>query len=359
MVTPEKLNKIDAANPTGIGLEKPGANEPKAPKKVTKPKKNGMWPHDVTPTRDEIVHAVRTLTSLASCWLDRDPEKCGSDVEQVRLLREICDKLKEVEQIQQKQVALVLATNARDVLAVELGARAKVGEDGQTCLVQRAAGRAKAKSDLPPPHIWERSTVAMHMAQGPFTAHDAVLKNLASQFAIFTDRTRVSDQTIEKVREVAQKLSPRTNLQGKTKFSKQSPSVAAGVAIHQLGFHDVEYTAGPAGTEKRWDRACETERHPDRPPPDGIDCGLFFGARMTSSGESGQPLGSDARTWAAARLVAEVFGASEDVVAALARPDNGWPGVWRLAACGRAETAASTKALERLARLMLSGRNST
>jgi hypothetical protein len=87
----------------------------------------GKWSKTQRPTRADLVKAIRTLVSMASCWLDRDEDQRDGDVDQAELLDQVVQSLGDAAAAQRKHARKVLAVLYRDEVVNVLAKGSDVG----------------------------------------------------------------------------------------------------------------------------------------------------------------------------------------------------------------------------------------
>ena len=311
------------------------------------------WPADAGPSRAEMIAGIRTLVAMGSCWLDRDPVCTVADRKQAATLRTVLASLDNAMAAQRRQTRLLTALLFRDELAIALGAPFLSDENGN-----RLIDREQQYAYLPHHVLGEWiGTSGMFLPTEPQVATDAVVVALQTGFFNFTLLAYRQPRSLSL--EDARKYAEFARILAKDSYIGAMQAAGATVA-KVLAEHDAENwkyanktiwnpaVAFETENQKRaktadtnFGRWLKNDRHPDRPQsmasdeprvwygPDSVDMGEFFGARRTSE-RSPNP-----RQRAAALLIADVCAGDASLAAQIEAADEGWPGLWPMAARGR------------------------
>ena len=300
-------------------------------------KKVGTWTANDGPSREELVEAIRTLTAMASCWLDRDPQKRGTDAEQAERLGIVVEELRAAAEAQRAHVRIVIATLLRDEVAVALGAETTIDD---------AAGDTMTARKLRFPHLPCLLDPQWRLAYPLFWDDDPVVTALRGGFYDYTRFVHGAPQdlSVEDARLLARiarkNLTTHTNIDHTVHVASGPTQAASGIVVKMLRDEPgwiTESVSGPSDApdiaEARFTRWLARHRHPDRPPaPYAVDHGEFFGARRTDVPAQ------DPRASAAARLVAEVCQDHDKLLAELQPAGGASTGPWSRAALGTVHT---------------------
>ncbi len=291
-----------------------------------RPKRTGTWQENEAPTREQIVAAIRTLASLGSCWLDRDPDIRGSDDAQQRVLAEVVKLLAKVPGKQVKHAQQVIAATVRDevMIAMDDDPASHVDpdslENGNLFLRRNTERPAQLRPDWggrPREEGEDRLRIAIRNAS---ENAGALLPGVAP---------RLTAKEKEDVLKRAQ-----SNLSEATAplwDAKRSPQEAASTIALQL----VGLTTARAADndDSQINRLLDNVRHPDQGKGQGaVDSGEYFGARRSKPQFPGEPNPANPRAAAAAALLSEAAGGKGALAWQIERASP--PHLWTLAARG-------------------------
>jgi hypothetical protein len=308
---------------------------------MASPKTNS--PTDTDLTREQLETAVRTLVSMASCWLDRDPEPRGIDALQSKRLRLVVETLARAATEQQVQVRRILASLYRDEIALALGSTMNTDPKDGNYLEDRARRY---------PNLPRQVLAEWAFTYAGYDDPDPVVTALRAGYFNFTLLGEGEGQNI--TIEIAHEYAAHLRKLAKDGYGagQAASSVVVEILQEQTIFGDAEWTIaaarGESGgsnedtkiktAEKRMNRTLRETRHPDRLPlPDAVDLGEFFGARKSRS------VGLDPREAAATDLIAAAAGLQRSADGAFRPTRDGWPGRWVAAARGHVSSSRPGK----------------
>ena len=315
----------------GASKGKAGAVQPAASKvkaegqgAATKvPKRRGKNLPQAEMSRDEIVQAIRTLVSMASCWLDRHPDDTSTDRAQFHALREVVDTLVEARARQRTAKDRVIATIIRDLIAEKvetmgLSPRSEFAQwrrevpfdapeaewmaavaDGRTVVRKHELGDGRVLLRYP------NDLGVLEMYAVGETATEKIISMTAMAYCVLTTGSWIHWKT--RFPEIAANLfGLAETLKGA--FAWGHGPLAIAEAVVHLVIDGKLPSAGHLGSARKSDRQIDKSRHADNGHGvAAIDQGEYFGANM-------QPIqferisNAKRRSVAAALLVADAVG---------------------------------------------------
>ncbi len=303
------------------------------------------WTEGEGPSRETLVAAIRTLVSMASCWLDRDSEARGIDSKQRERLEQVVALLAEAATVQREDADDRLLICFRDDLAMALGAAHRPVPGGHE-LTERAAKAGQVATVVP----GGLSTVGV--VWRPAASTPAAVGRLAHAIAAGFADLRLNGYAGPLAIQFNDGVAPeQATALAKAALVQRTPkkfddawtpvAVANGIVDQILGRAVKLEAGGPRGdtaAEARYGRIL-ARRHADRliPTRVDVDLGAYFGARFARSAKSAKASVAQVRAWAVARLIAEVCDAGLDLADELfeAQPDMRTPWqVWHGSATG-------------------------